>query len=277
MRACLVATALLLVLVLCCGCFEYSQEIWVNKDYSGRIVADFGLSEQLVSMSSMGGGDPIGDVRKGYEQNKAKIEADPNVKSTALKEETRDGYHHFILDVSLKDITKLGQVGEALEPDTGALSEDAPRQRTAVAIERIEKGDIRFSMSLSGMATRGSQQDDPFSGMGQAMMLSMFSGQSFSITLHAPGPISGNGKLSEDKRTATWEYSMGELIGGKTPPADIEAVIDMPDPLLKLLLYAGAGLGLIALVLIVLGLTRKRKPRTTAPEPRTETPAPPTE
>jgi hypothetical protein len=274
MCKCLIAVALICVLGACCGCFEYSQEIWVNKDYSGRIVADFGVSEQMTALGGMGGYDPVQELRQGYTENKAQLEADPNVKSASLTERSEEGFHYFKFDVSLKDITKLGEAGRALEPRGEALGGDAPEQMPPFEIARTDKGDINLRLALGEMAARRPQIDDPFSGMGQAMALSMLSGRYFTVTLHAPGPISGNGELSEDKRTATWKYSIAELFSGKSPSADIEARIDMPSPLLKLLLAAGVALALIAIVLIVLGLTRKRKPRA-KPEYPTAAPAPP--
>ncbi len=274
MRKCMIAVALLCVLGACCGCFEYSQEIWVNKDYSGRIVADFGISEQMTALGGMGGFDPVQELRQGYEENKAQLEADPNVKSASLAERSEDGYHYFTFDVSLKDITRLGEAGRALEPRGEALGEGAPQRMPPFEITRTDKGDIKLRMALGEMATQRPGGGDPFSGMGQAMALSMLSGRYFTVTLHAPGPITGNGELSEDQRTAKWQYSVGELMGGKAPSADIEAEIDMPNPLLKLLLLAGIALALIAVVLIVVGLTRKRAVRVKPEYPTAVPPAP---
>lgn len=286
MRKCLIAVALLFVLGACCGCFEYSQEIWVNKDYSGRIVADFGVSEQMTALSGMGGFDPLQKLRDGYAENKAQLEADKNVQSTSLTERSDGGYHYFTFDVSFKDITKLGDAGRALEPKPEALGEDGPQRMPPFEIARTDKGDVRLHMALGEMAARRPGEGDPFSGMGEAMALSMLSGRYFTVTLHAPGPITGNGELSEDKLTSTWQYSLGELMGGKSPSADIEAEIDMPNPLLKLLLAAGIALGVIAIVLIIAGLARRRKPPVKpeyataappAPQPPADVPPPPVE
>jgi hypothetical protein len=275
MRNGLLAVALMAVLTVCCGCFEYSQEIWVNPDYSGRIVADFGISEQLLSMSALGGGDPAGQVRAGYEKNKAELQADPNVKSVSLAEKSDDSLHHFIFDVSLKDVTKLGRVGEAMEPDPGALGGDAPQGRPAFELTRVKGGDISFHMSLSGMAQRPREGGDAFSGMGEAMGLSMLSGRYFTVTLHAPKFTSTNGELSEDKRTATWKISLAELMSGKGAMDDLQAEIDMPNPLRLLIIAAAALLALIAIVLIVSSLLRKRKPRAPVQYPTAPPPAPP--
>lgn len=275
MRNAWLAVALITVLALCCGCFEYSQEIWVNPDYSGRIVADFAISEQLLSMSALGGGDPVGDVRAGYEKNKTELQSDPNVKSVSLTESNAESMHHFVFDVSLKDVTKLGRVGEAMEPNPGALGEDSPRGRPAFELTRVKGGDVSFHMSLSGMARRPREDGDAFSGMGEAMGLSMLSGRYFTVTLHAPKFTSANGELSADKRTATWKISLAELLSGKGAPDDLQAEIDMPNPLRLLLIAGAAALVLLALVLIVSGLRRKRAPRSQPEYPTTPPPAPP--
>ena len=275
MRQLLLAVALITVLALCCGCFEYSQEIWVNPDYSGRIVADFAISEQLLSMSALGGGDPVGEVRSGYEKNKAELESDPNVKSVTLTEDNAESMHHFVFDVSLKDVTKLGRVSEALEPNAGALGDDAPRGRPAFALTRDKGGDVSFHMSLAGMARRPREDGDPFSGMGEAMGLSMLSGRYFTVTLHAPKFSSTNGELSEDKRTATWKISLAELMSGKGAPNDLQAQIDMPNPLRLLIIGGAAALVLIAVVLIISGLTRKRQPQAQMEYPTSPPPAVP--
>lgn len=275
MRNGLLAIVLITVLALCCGCFEYSQEIWVNPDYSGRIVADFGIAEQLISMSALGGGDPVGEVRAGYEKNKAELESDPNVKSVSLTEKSDADMHHFVFDVSLKDVTRLGRVGEAMEPNPGALGEDAPRKRPAFELTRVKNGDVSFHMSLSGMARRPRDDGDAFSGMGEAMGLSMLSGRYFTVTLHAPKFTSTNGQLSEDKRTATWKISLAELMSSKGAANDLQAEIDMPNPLLLLIFAAAALLALIAIVLIISGLMRRRKPRAVVEYPIAPPPAPP--
>ena len=43
-----------MALMLCGGCFKYSQEIWINGDYSARIVTDFGLAHQISATTGLG-------------------------------------------------------------------------------------------------------------------------------------------------------------------------------------------------------------------------------
>lgn len=261
-----------MALMLCGGCFKYSQEIWINGDYSARIVTDFGLAHQISALSSLGGQDPVADMRQQYEQSKADLAADKNFRQVALSESDDEDYHYFKFEADVRDVTQLGDASRKLSPRGGAPGgggEEAP----SFGFTREPGHKLRFSMPLSQMAQRPDDGGEPFGGMGKALALSMLSGRYFTVTLHAPKILETNGELSADGKTATWKYSLAGIISGEAPPADIEAVIAMPNPLVPILLIGGGIVVLVIIVLLSLAIVRRRRRAGPAPAPP-EPPAP---
>jgi hypothetical protein len=261
------AAALLCMIVLLAGCFEFQEEIWVNRDGSGRVAADLGISETLLAMGALGGGDPGAELRQSYADGKRRAEADPNVKSVKLTENSAEGMHHFLVDVSLKKITELGGTLDALSPNGDAFGDSAPtREAPPFRLERLRNGDLEFRLSLDMPDRRGGDEsgaDDEWarSGeeFGQAMALSVLSGRYFTVILHAPRFISTNGEVDKSGKTCTWRISLADLMAHKGTPSELAATIDMPNPLLPLIAAAATLAVIAALALIGASLARMRR------------------
>ena len=211
-RALSAATAAATMLLV--SCFSFEQDIWINKDGSGRALIDMGMSKQMLEMAK-GFGDAAGEGEDPFDiaAQKKKIEADPNVTSVKVTEKDAGDMKHFIYDVEIKDMTKMGDIQKGILEDGPANGGDGPDND--FKIEKLPNGNYKIAGKIAG--EEGAEAPDE-AALG--IMKPMFGDNAFTIRVHGP-PVKHNGKLEGD--TAVWSLKLIDMAtGGKL---DIEAEV----------------------------------------------------
>lgn len=224
------------------GCFEFSQEVWVRDDHTGRIRMDFGITEALTALAAQSGQDPLAEIRAEYEKTRQELEAHPNVSSCKIEEFSADGLRHLVLDVEIADTRamdtaftdKLSQGGLLGGPDTQDMAAPGWNMRLAT----LPNGNMEFAQDITTEGegippqTPTADPNDPFASMGEAMgraMLgSMFGDRHISVTLHAPTIVSANGQINEDRTIVTWQIPLVELMEGPGFHRELRAEFETP-------------------------------------------------
>lgn len=221
-------TVLTLVLLLT-GCFEMSEEIWVNPDASSRVKIDLSLSEKTMGFSEMAiaasqqeksSNPPLLDLEK----IKSELLESPSVKKVDTQEYSEAGMRHFIVDVQLRNFRQIQKLSEKML----AASETNNNQEWLFAIEDIRNGTTRFQQGFfekdPNSETKLEDNSNKKNAISKALLAWMFSDKYITVILHAPQIKSTNGLISTDRRTVTWKIPLHELGTPKNLEANLKGI-----------------------------------------------------
>ncbi len=235
---CLVLGAMLLLLS---GCFQVTEEYWVNTDGSGKMHFEVGVSEALLSM---GESNPIDSSQIFSEQGLDS--QNPYLKNIKTSENSADGMHFYVLDADITDFSKV--------------SENGAESGFQIQVEKLANGNYLFKRTMD-LATLNAAQADPSLDMGDENMAdlveAMFSDKYWVIRLHVNNVVNTNGTLDKEKQLVEWKVPLSQLMSGKET-IEMTAEISM-GPSISLYLLIGGGVLLLAIVGIVVWLFLKKR------------------
>ncbi len=246
------------------GCIEYLEEIWINDDGSGKLKIDLGVAESFVSLGkNFGMQDSMQDMTKQYLKRKEELEQNPNVKKADFKEFTENGLHHFVFEIEVKDIFKVGELTKKLEmSQLDSQGQQDTSGKSEIKIEKLPNGNIQFVQIFKGERKESTQTNDSSivanDSVSQAMATAMFGDKGVTIRIHAPQIISSNGKLDEQMKSVEWKIGLAELAKGsfsKELKAEIE--LHRVSALMVTVIIVAA---LLCLLIMMLMLKARRNP-----------------
>ncbi len=205
----LLAAAVLALIVT--GCFDYREEIWLNKDLSGRIKMHFVVPEFFVTMSEQAGRT---DTIFSAEGIRNRFGAVPGITVVSAESDTSDANRVIDFELEFDSLEAFERISNA-KKETNFLGE--------ITINRTEKGNVSFSRTIS-LAD---------SLMQSVTMYDEMLNKRFWVTrIHFPGHVlSTNAPDSnvdpETGNTVTWAYSIAVLTKGHRT---MYAVYSAPSP-----------------------------------------------
>jgi hypothetical protein len=212
---------LVILSITCAGCLELTQELWVNRDGSGRMRLDIALPQGLLEMATEAeGSNPLAENLEQYEQLKAHPEQIPNLRSVDHSEYVDGEFHHFVIEIEVDDVTALPETMAQLQKRTAVGEEQAEKADELAAqhemkLERVGRDRMVFVQSLvdDGQGADASGPDmEEMDAASKAFLASMFAGKHFTVRLHAPKVTSTNGTVDETAGTIEWKIPLTELM-----------------------------------------------------------------
>ncbi|MCW8141988.1 MAG: hypothetical protein KIT58_24035, partial [Planctomycetota bacterium] len=97
----------LLPLVLLAGCLDYTEEVFVQRDGSGRMRTEVAVLAELLT------DEDVADMRQGLEEAAAALRQDPDVTKVEVADRRQGLKHAFSLDVSTRTYEALPRVMQA--------------------------------------------------------------------------------------------------------------------------------------------------------------------
>ena len=213
--------SLLILSIACAGCLELTQEVWVNRDGSGRMRLDIALPQELLEMAAETDGvNPLAESMAEYERLKAHPEEISNLRSVDHSEYVEGEFHHFVIELEVDDVTALPETMAQLQKRTAANAEQAEKadelaSQHEMRLERIGRDRMIFVQTLvddsqaTDASTSGTEEMD---AAGKAFLASMFAGKHFTVRLHAPKVTATNGVMDETAGTTEWKIPLTELM-----------------------------------------------------------------
>lgn len=198
--------AILAALVAAAGCVKMNQEMTINKDGSGTMTMNYGMSEQMVAqmeaMQAMGGEDA--DDSNGFDFDVESIKKDMSnletdgIKLKDIKSVTKDGWRYIKMDMAFKSLEALSKT-EYFGEDSG------------ITLTKNDKGNYVLEQKPEGM---GGDASTPEEKEQQKMMMNMmaaqFKGMEVSWKMTLPGKIIESNADKTDGNTVSWKYSFDE-------------------------------------------------------------------
>jgi len=215
-----------LAALLYAGCFDYREEIWFNKDLSGRIEMHFIVPEFFVDMSEQAGRTDNLFTPEGIRGRFGSI---PGL--TLLGAETRTEEENRMIDITLEfdSLESFRRISNATK-ETDFLGD--------ITVNRTGKGNVSFSRTISLTDSL----------MQSVTMYDEMLNKRFWITrIHFPGHIISTNAPDQNVdadtgNTVIWAYSIAVLTKGHRT---MYAVYSAPSP--RRYLY----MGLAALVFVI--------------------------
>ena len=259
-------------LVLCSGCFEVSQEVWIRDDHTGRVRMEFGVSEAWVMLGAEADADPMAELRQSFAEAKQELDADENVAGCLMEEYSHEGLRYLVLDVELRDAAQLSAAGLPGALGKGAFMGAAPAEgvdvpESSTRFVRLPNGNVEFLQVLdTGDADADAAPaapDDPMvamgEAMGRAMLAGMFGNRAITVTLHAPHIVSTNGQVNEERTTVVWRVPLADVLGQETFHQELRAEYEPPIAWSDwILLAAGLWVGFMVFVVVATRVRRRR-------------------
>ncbi len=247
------------MLLLLSGCFQVTEEYWVNADGSGKMHFELGVSEALLAMgenSSVDGSQLF--TEQGLDAQ------NPYLKNVKTSESSDNGMRTYIIDADVTDFSKVFETG----------SEPSGFQ---VQVEKLDNGNYLFKRTMD-LATLNAGQDASLNAEGTDMtglVAAMFSDKYWVIRLHVNNVVNTNGTLDKEKQLVEWKIPLSQVISGKDT-IEMTAEVSMGSPILQ---YVLIGVGVLLLIGVVVGvlLVRRSRAKNQPPPPPPASVEPPSE
>ena len=237
------------------GCVEVAEEVWINPDNSGRIRIDIGIvRDELAGGENRSTEDIIAEFRsdmiKNMEMRKSRLEKLSSVGYVKLDKNYDEKLDHFIYDVGVKNVYKLGGIYNVIAENQidGDLN-------WRIEVKRLENGNMLFRQVFENNGTKESvkagKKDTEKSGDADKDLY-------YRITLYAPDIVTTNGSLNDKKDKVTWKVPFDLLSPGEPVhefTAEIKKRVVFPTPIAAAVII----LALVPLVLLIIRIKRKKR------------------
>jgi len=208
------------ITVLLPGCYDLSEELWINADGSGRMKFTIGLAESLLAMVE-GSAESTDFCDKAIKARR-NLEDNELVTAVAISKLNEAGMHYCTIDIGITDFRKFGEVRNSV------IEGDYDKYQFPFLIEQLDAKRFRISQQFNNLG-----RDDPAQSemekvgqeMAMVMMTPMLSGRYLSVIVHAPKIESSNGDISKDSRTTTWKKPLIDLVRNPQQPHKFEMIM----------------------------------------------------
>jgi hypothetical protein len=197
----------LFTILLLSGCYDFTEELWINADGSGRMKFTIGLAENLAAM--------IEDRKRSADfcdkaiKDKNKLENNVLITSVAITKSNEAGMSYCTIDIAVIDFRNFGEVRN------NVIEGNYNNYEFPFVIEQLGEGRIRVSQDFGNFGRDGPEQSEiekVGQEMAMVMMTPMLAGKYITVTVHAPLIETSNGEISADNKTTIWKKPLVDLI-----------------------------------------------------------------
>jgi hypothetical protein len=221
----------LIAVVSLSGCFDFTQEIWVNQDGSGRLQYGIKLHKGLSAFSREF------NLKKDpcvlFFRDREDIEKKPGVVSAKISNKTEKELTHCIMDIVVDDFSRLNELQDEVLRDN-KTTRQKDDFNTRFNLHNKENGLASFTQTLGSKDNATDSNEDEFDReahkFANMMFLSVLQGSFWSVKLNAPEITSANGKISEDKTSVVWNIQMSDILIKQDMQLELQAELDFDPP-----------------------------------------------
>ena len=217
------------------GCFDFSQEIWINEDANGRVQYGIRLHEGLSALSREL------NISKNpclmFFHEKEYIKQQPGVKSVEVTSQLQNELKQCIVDIVVDDFRRLNELQGQVFRDNRATRQKNDFN-TRFDLKNNENGTGAFAQTIgrkndTDNNAADSEFDREAEKLANMMLLSVLGDSFWTVTLHAPEITGANGKIAEDRKTVTWNILMSDILGRSDLKLELQAEFDFDLPWYK--------------------------------------------
>lgn len=250
--------ALLLLLALSLpGCFDITEDVWVEQEGTARLRVDFGLGEALTALGASP--EAFADLRQRWQDLARELAEDREKVVRAVFEENKVGERlHFVIDVRVTRDEYLDDVAARIAASGRAVAEKSKSARPPAvdAALRLEPQGTWSALFVCALRDpdRGEGAGEDF---GRQLLKVLWGDRAFTLRVHAPVIESAEGTIDEARETVEWQYPMLDVMTGaeSVPPVLRATVRRKPG----LAFWGGILLGAVVLLAVVRAATGRRR------------------
>jgi hypothetical protein len=202
------------------GCYDLTEQLWINSDGSGRMKFTIGLAENLAAMIE-GSGESADFCEKAI-KDKNKLENNVLITSVVITKHNEAGMNYCSIDIDVKDFRNFAEVRNNI------IEGDYDNYEFPFSIIELGEDRIGISQEFSNLGRDGPNQSEIEKAgqeMAMAMMAPMLAGKYITVTVHAPGIESSNGEISANNKTTVWKKPLIDIIRHPDQPHRFEMVM----------------------------------------------------
>jgi len=202
------------------GCYDFTEELWIHGDGSGRMKFTIGLAENLAAMIE--GGEKSADFCDKAIKDKNKLENNVLITSVVITKSNEAGMNYCTIDIDVIDFRNFGEVRN------NVIEGDYNNYEFPFTIEELGEGRISISQDFGNLGRDGPEQSEiekVGQEMAMVMMTPMLAGKYITVTVHAPLIETSNGEISADYTTTIWKKPLVDLIRNPEQPHKFEMVL----------------------------------------------------
>lgn len=227
------ASLLPVIALLLSGCFDMSQQIWVEEGGAARMEYRLGLDEKLLELN--GGGDSD-DVCATYRARKRELEQLDGVNSVTVSEQSQAGIRYCTLALQVKHFTVLPRLHTLIMARAGqGMGPSEAEVKTVFELSDNQDGSGDFLQQISNRA--GDPDKHPLDAQAEqianVVMAQMLAGRYWTVTLHAPTITAANGELAGDSKSVQWKVPLHDLLMDKDYITEMNAEFEFDLPWYK--------------------------------------------
>ena len=205
------------------GCLDYTQEITVNPDGSGSSTVDFGMSSALLAMEGGNNADGRLAASSKFIALRDRLKANPAVSDARYREYSEGDLQHFVITITLPDVTRLNGLQDELAGGTNDAPADSGSLSRLTMLRRADGSiDFRYLLAMSrsalpaGTAAGG---DGQLNEATLAMVKSAFADRYFTVRLRGPlvsvpAAALPHSSAAADGSLVEWRIPFTELLSG---------------------------------------------------------------
>lgn len=238
------AGLLLLSCLLFSGCFEFTQEFWINADGSGRVLMDIAVKDitdpKAQQNANTAQGKPS-EFERNMAEAKERLSKDPNIKSVQMNQFVQDGMRHTVFDIECKDITLFSKTMNENAKQVANTSntngkvatngaQEATSQTMVPVIQKLPNGNYSFTSNLekNDKSKKSKPASNQMEQMTQKWVEKIFEGRYYTVRLHAPKVISSNGQVNSTSNMVEWKIPIAQLASDNPPYKELTAQVSVP-------------------------------------------------
>jgi hypothetical protein len=225
---------LVLLLTLACGCVDYEEEMWLDRDLSGWVTMMISVREELVK----GGSGMERDLSE--EGVRRDVERIPGVKLESYESFREAGKMIARLRLKFDSVEKLTR-------HESHVTDSSPASFLGAIHVRKENGKILFERTLRAMPETKSNSSFAQDLFAKSLSSLFLSNNYLTYKLHVPGELitANSQRIDNPNHTVEWKFTLAQAM--REPPV-------MRAEWKKGFLPAGAIWIVGALVILLIGL-----------------------
>ena len=213
-------------LFLLTGCFNVSEDIWINSDQTARLVADVSISDKIVSFTESMGEFAKKDQSFNQQNSfifgalKTFLDNNQNVKKSSIQEYSESGFRHYVVDTLIKDFHLLPQFSQqlilALDTNQGDI-DNVSLDGSLFSFQDVNRKTVKFTQFFETVLNNPDfkqafpEKEGDSNAIGKAFFSLILGDQYVTINLHAKKIGETNGRVSQDGTTVKWNFPITKL------------------------------------------------------------------
>jgi len=201
------------------GCLSFTQEMWLRRDGSSRVLNTIALDPDFVRASAIERGEAFAGLGKELEKLATELGRKPGVRWARARAREDEGGRQFDLEYDVDDARLLGDLGR-----TNADRRRGESQLPVARVERIGRSEMAVEVETSVPRAAGLV---PYGTVASLEAVTTATDEVI-VRIHGPRIMSATGAVAADRRLVEWRFPLKDFAESRQkalPPIRTEVAL----------------------------------------------------